>query len=334
MTDVYEETINRFLSPLSSLDRGVLDALYFLRRDGSFAFTEGYCHPKGGMTAKIMLQPWPEGDVDIFGRRFRSSYKRIVDGQIELIPHDEQLSAQWDLTPALDPDAFRPPFAEYHVELPLTEFAGVFEHRRSLTAAREVFPSLNATVEKLSRDFSVPLERLGVTGSTCYGKFEEEDEDIDLVWYGSVAENARVLEQIREHTRDPQNRVFEFGKYWPIRFFFNGVMICSFFNYELDEEIPLRDCRMELLEENLRGEGIIVDDTHTIYMPSIVTLGDLELGGAGVGNMDLIIYDGSLRGEYFRGDRLRFKASRVGVHTGSRDYEALLVTISSDIEKV
>lgn len=333
MSDLYDEMINRFISPLSVLERGVIDALYFMRSDGSFAFTEGYCHPEGGMTAKIMLQPSPKGDVNIFGRRFRSSYKRVVDGRTELIPHDEQLAVQYELTPGLRPDAFRPPYADYHVELPLRDFIGVFEHRRSLRAGMEVFPGLKASIESLSRGFSVPVSRLGVTGSTCYGKFEQEDEDIDLVWYGSIRENARILEKIRAHTRDPRNRVFEFGKRWPIRFYWNGVMICSFFNYSRDEEIPLRKCRMEVLEPEVSGEGRVADDTHSIYMPSILTLGDLTLGGTSCGDLDLILYDGSLRGEYFAGDRVKFRARRVGVETGARNYEALLVTISDNISR-
>ncbi|HPJ72205.1 MAG TPA: hypothetical protein PK636_05950, partial [bacterium] len=211
MVELYEEMIKRFISPLSCLDRGVLDALYFLRRDGSFAFTEGYCHPEGGMTGKIMLQPDPAGGVDIFGRRFRSSYKRVVDGKTELIPHEEQLSLQYELTPGLDPAAPRPMYAEYHVELPLADFVGVFEHRRSLATAMEVFPRMKAVVTDLARGFSVPVSDLGVTGSSCYGKFQEEDEDVDLVWYGTLEANRRVLELIREHTRNRDNRVFEFG---------------------------------------------------------------------------------------------------------------------------
>ena len=48
---------------------------------------------------------------------------------------------------------------------------------------------------------------------------------------------------------------------------------------------------------------------------------------------ELIIYDGSLRGEYFRGDRLEFVCRRVQVQAGVRDYEALLVNLKDNISK-
>lgn len=333
MSDLYDNMINRFLQPLSSLESGVGDACYFLRKDGAFVFAEGYSHPEGFLMGKVMLSPDPSGDTDIFGRMFRSSYKRVVEGELILIPHAEQLINQFELTPGLDPDVPRPVYEEYHVEFPLTDFKGVFEHHHSLRMAMEVYPLIRESIEDLSRGFDLPLERLGCTGSTCYGKFEEPDDDVDLVWYGSIAENKKVLEQIKEVTRNPKNRVFDFGRWWPIRFYWNGMMICSFFNYRLEDEIPLRDCRMTVLEENVRGVGMVNDDTHTIYMPSIMQLSHLMLNGKRSRDMELIIYDGSLRGEFFAGDYLEFRARRVLVRTREREYEALLVNLRDNIKK-
>jgi len=333
MNDLFDKIIGKYLQPVSSLKNGVGDAYYFLRKDGSFIFTEGYLHPEGKIMGKVMLSPDPEGDTEIFGRMFKSSYKRVVDGELTLIPHPEQMLNQFDLTPGLDPAAPRPVYEEFHVEFPISDFAGVFEHHHSLMTAMEDYSMVKDSIEDLSRGFDIPLDRLGCTGSTCYGKFEEPDDDVDLVWYGSIAENKKVLAQIKDLTRNPKNRVFEFGRWWPIRFFWKDMMICSFFNYRLKEEIPLRDCRMTVLEEDVRGVGMVDDDTHTIYMPSIMTLSHLMLNGKKSRNMDLIIYDGSLRGEFFAGDYLDFKAYRVLVQTSDREYEALLVNLRDNIEK-
>jgi len=330
MADLYDQMMGRFLSPLSSLQRGVIDALYFLRRDGAFVFTEGYLHPSGGLMGKVMLFPDPTGEVDIFGRRFKSSYKRIVDGQVELIPHADQLAVQFEFTPSLS-RAPRPIHEKYHVEFPLSDFAGVFEHRHSLAAARQTYPSLDRAIQSMSRAFGIPIARLGCTGSTCYGKYEEPGDDIDLVFYGTIAENARILRQIKELTKDPRKRVVEFGRLWPIRFYWDSIMICSFFNYDRDDEIPLRDCRMEVLEEKVRARGVVDDDVHSIYMPSILTLTRLAVDGEKRKDMDLIIYDGSLRGEYYRGDELEFEGALVRVTTPRREYEALLVTLRDEI---
>ena len=333
MNDLYDKMISRFLQPLSSLEMGVGDAYYFLRRDGAFVFTEGYLHPEGGVMGKVMLAPDPEGDTDIFGKKFRSSYKRVVDGELILIPHPEQLQLQFELSPDLDPSRPRPVYEEFHVEFPLSDFAGVFEHHHSLRQAMEIFPMVRDSVEDICRNFDLPLSRLGCTGSTCYGKFEEPDDDIDMVWYGSIAENQKVLDQIREVTRDPRNRVFEFGRWWPIRFFWKKMMICSFFNYRLEEEIPLRNCRVTLLEENVKGVGMVDDDTHSIYMPSIVRLSHLLLNGKKSPDLNLVIYDGSLRGEYFNGDYLKFVASRILIEKEGKEEEALLVTLRDQITK-
>lgn len=333
MNDLSESMIGRFLQPLSCLEMGVIDALYFLRKDGAFVFAEGYCHPPAGLMGKVMLYPHPGGEVEIFGRPYRSTYKkRIVDGEQILIDHAVQLERQFEISPDLDRGAPRPVFEEYHVEFPRSDFRGVFEHRHSLRAAMDIYPAVKEKVESLSRCFSVPLSRLGCTGSACYGKFDEPD-DIDLVFCGTVEENKKILQRIKEITRDPRNRVFEFGKLWPIRFYWQGTMICSFFIYRREEEIPLRNCRMEVLEEGVRGEGVVVDDTHSIYMPSVLTVARLRLNGEVRGDMDLIIYDGSLRGEYYRGDRLEFACRRVLVQTGKREFEALLVNLKDNIAK-
>jgi hypothetical protein len=333
MNDLYDEIIPRFLQPVSSLELGVGDAFYFLRRDGAFVFTEGYLHPEGGLMGKVMLSPDPRGDTDIFGRKFRSSYKKVVDGELILIPHPEQMRLQFELTPSLVPSAPRPVYEEFHVEFPLSDFLGVFEHHHSLRAAMEMYPLIKSTIDDVRAGFDVPLARLGCTGSTCYGKFEEPDDDIDLVWYGSIEENRKVLAQIKELTRDPRNRVFEFGRWWPIRFYWKKMMICSFFNYRLEEEIPLRNCRMIVLEEDVKGVGMVDDDTHSIYMPSIVKLSHLLLNGKKYRDLRLVIYDGALRGEYFTGDYLKFVARRVLIEKAAGEEEALLVTLSDQIEK-
>lgn len=332
MSDLYDSTIECYLQPLSSLEMGVVDATYFLRNDGAFVFTEGYCHPKDGLMGKVMLYPGPSGEVDIFGRPFLSTYKKVVDGELILIDHVSQLERQFEISPELNRDAPRPIFEEYHVEFPLSDFRGVFEHHHSLLVAMDICPAVKERVEDLSRDFAIPLSRLGCTGSTCYGKFDDED-DIDLVFCGTIEENRKVLKKIKEVTRDPETRVVEFGKVWPIRFYWKKTMICSFFTYRLEEEIPLRNCRMEVLEEGVRGEGTVADDTHSVYMPSILGLSELRLNGEESKERELIIYDGSLRGEYYRGDRLEFVCRRVRVLTGGRDYEALLVNLKDDITK-
>jgi len=50
--------------------------------------------------------------------------------------------------------------------------------------------------------------------------------------------------------------------------------------------------------------------------------------------IELIIYDGALRGELFAGDRVRLKCKLVKVDKGGRAHEAALVTKPGEMRKV
>jgi hypothetical protein len=331
--DLFDKVIGEFIVPISEL-KEVGDSAYFLRKDKSFIFSQGYCHPKGGVYCKIIYYPEKGGWVDIHGREYGTTVKRIVDGRLELIPHDEQLKKHYRIDPTLDPGKKLPCWAEYHVMLPLTEFLGYFDHRKSLRKAMEMYPDVRDSVTRASEILEVPLELLGCTGSLSYGRLEEPVDDVDLCIYGTVERNGKVIERIRELTNDPHRRVVEFGKYWPMRFYDGKLMICPFFEYLDHAEIPLREFTVDVLRENVNAVGRVKDDTHGIYMPVLLALDSVQIEGKPHEDLSLIIYDGSLRGEYYRGDRLSMSGARlVRITEGGRVFLALLVTISRQISK-
>ncbi len=47
MKDRFDEMMDIFLVPIAELGERVTDCTYFLRKDGSLAFAQGYCHPPG-----------------------------------------------------------------------------------------------------------------------------------------------------------------------------------------------------------------------------------------------------------------------------------------------
>ena len=332
--DLFDRTIRRYVVPISELREGPGDCCYFFRKIGSFVFSQGYSHPKGGLYCKIIYFPAKDGWMDIHGRRYDTTIKRVVDGRLELIPHDRQLARHFEIDPTLDPKAPLPCWAEYHVRLPLSDFTGYFDHRKSLVLAMEDYPKVREAVGKASEILEVPVERLGVTGSLSFGRLEDPVDDVDLCIYGTVAQNEEVIARIRRFTQDPARKVIEFGKFWPMRFYHRDIMICPFFEYLDREEAPLREFGVEILREGVRAEGRVKDDTHGIYMPVLLTLERVTIDGEPHGDLPLIIYDGSLRGEFCLGDRLAMDGVRlVKVRERGKAFPALLVTVSTQIKK-
>lgn len=312
--------------PMEKLDR-VVDSSYFLRKNLSFAFAQGYCHPPGGFYGKLINYPDPAGDLDIFGRRYTNTTKKLVNGKLELLPIDRQLALHYLAEPALRNREGIPAFGEYHVRFSLADCVGFFEHHHSLVAAMEVRPWLRPKIEKLTTFLGLPLERLGVTGSLAYGRMEEGDgEDIDLSIHVTLDEHRLITEKIDAWLLDPAHRVFEFGRPWPLRFYYDGTLICPFFIYHRRDEIPLADFRMEVVKENVAFHGHVSDDRHAVFLPVFVRLKEAMLDGAPAGGLPLVVYDSSVRGEYRQGDRLEGRGRLVTIRNAQGEYHALMVT--------
>jgi hypothetical protein len=272
--------------------------------------------------------------MDIHGRAYGTTIKRIVDGKLELVPHGEQLKKHFEIDPTLDPKEEMPCWAEYHVKLPYSELRGYFDHRKSLRKAMEMYPQVKDAVMRSSEILEVPLEQLGCTGSLSYGRLEEPADDIDLCIYGTIEQNGKVIDKIRKLTREPARRVVEFGKFWPMRFFNGDLMICPFFEYLDRSEIPLKELGVDVLREGVTASGAVKDDTHGIYMPVLLELKNVKIDGKDYDDIRLIIYDGSLRGEYAKGDKLAINNARlIKVKEKGKVFDAILVTISDQIRK-
>lgn len=331
MVDRFEEVMERFLVPLDELE-APSDSLYFLKNDGSLVYCEGYCHPPGGFYGMMLKYPRRGGHIVIHGRRFDWTHRRFEKGDLVIVPYEEQVGKCYEIDPKLRPEKPNPVFVEHFVRFDLSDFRGYFDPRRSLRLLMEENPKLATVVRRISDLLDIPFEDIGCTGSLAYGHYYERDEDVDLVIYGSVNRNRAVVQKILElKKREPERRVFELGKFWPMRFFDGKTLICPFFKYSSKAEIPLKECDMRVMQEPVKAFGTVIDDLHTIYLPSIVQLAGIIIEGKTVDDMPLIIYDGAQRGEYYKGDRLSVTGRLVKVKEGNREYRALLSTKMGDI---
>ncbi len=325
-------TIDEFIVPMEEMKSNIWDSTYFMRSDDSFVFCEGYCHPQGGLYGKIIYYPSDEGNVSIHGRPYECITKRFVDNEVIYVSHPDQIARQCEIDPSLGQS--RPVFAEYELPFQLKDFVGYFDCRKSIRKVMEMFPSINKTAHRVSELLEVPMDRMGVTGSLAYGVYDPNDEDFDVVFFGTVEENRCVAEKIYELTRNPARQVIEFGKLWPMRFHNDGVLVCPFFVYSDQDEIPLKDFDVEILKEKVYAEGYVCDDRHAIYMPSILQMDNLSIDGEKSPPMPLIVYDGALRGNFRKGDKLRCLGMLVRVTKGREVFNALLANLYNQIDSV
>lgn len=333
-TDHFEDTIKPFLLPVKELAGGPSDAMYFLHKKGGLVYSEGYAHPPGGLFGCLIKYPDPKGHIDIFGRKFNWTHRRYEDGKLVIVPYREQVARQIELLPELGTRPC-PPFADHFSHFLLSEMKGFFDGKRSLRLLLDQSPRLKEVIDSLEDLFGVPLERFGCNGSLAYGYFEEPQEDVDAIFFGSVEENMQVIRRIRALKREePERECVELGKTWPLRFKHLGTVICPFFKYARPEEIPLTDFHMTVKKESVTVTGVVSDDRHTGYLPAVLTLDDVTMDGVACRPVEIIIYDGSQRGEYFEGDRLRVCARLVSVRQGGLEREAILVTMPGEVHVV
>ena len=333
MRDDWQVEIDKMIQPMDTIGPVVWDTTYLLKKTGAFTYTEGYFNPPGQFYGKIINYPDPNGDIPVHGRPYTSTTKAYKDGEHIMIPHDKQIEHHYVIDKTLPPATHEPIITKFHVLFDLKDFDGWFSDKHSRERVMVKFPEIGKDIEDVSKFMDIPMERLGVTGSLSYGRMDD-DEDIDLVFFGSPEQNIELAQKIWSMTySDPNRKCMEYGKFWPIRFMHNGIIICTFFAYESLEDIPLTYCDVELIKESVRAQGTIKDNTHSIYMPLIMDLKDVSIDGKEVDDIPLIIYDGSIRGEFFNGERLKIEARLVRLKIYGKETLALVAVDSGQIEK-
>jgi len=333
--DRFDDIISEYLVPTSKLGPQVEDPLYLLHNDGSFVYSQGYYHPPGAIFGKVINYPCPGGSLNFHGRDYESIAKPVEEGVRQSIANDFQAAEYIRLHPELTEAARKNLITDYHFKFPLADFQGYFDNRGSLKTAMAKRPQLRGTIEELSDMFKFPIENMGCTGSLVYGRLDDIDEDVDVVFYGTVKENRRVLDMVYELQKDPDHRIFEYGRYWPIRFIHKGTIICTFYNYIDWDEVPLPSgCGIKLVEENVTATFEITNADHSVYMPLVFKIKDCKVNGEEREIGYFYIYDSSIRGEYFEGEIFEVKGKVIIITRGEESFDIILTTIRHDIKKL
>lgn len=337
MNDRFDEMMRLFLKPLSELGGRITDSTYFLRKDGSFVFAQGYYHPAGMLSGKIIYFPEKGGWVDIFGREYGCMHKKYVNGRMYSYTNPEQIAMHYELFPGLKRNARVAPIIKNNLLFPLDDFVGFFEPRNARKTCMELYPKVRRGLEAASELLDVPLDRMGLTGSLQYGRLEEHDDDTDIIFYGSVEENYVIMQKIMGFVRrDPRCHVHEFDKFWPMRMYHGGILLCPFFVYAREEEIPVSgNCTVTpLKEEPAQLTGRITDIRHSIYMPLVFPLEDVDCDGERLDRFILILSDSYVRGEFEVGQRLKTSGELVRVDKGGESCPAMIVANNWDVQEI
>jgi len=338
------------------------DATYFLREDGTFVFSEGYCHEpemplaERHLVSHIVFLP-EEGEVPPYAKKkiFGQAYENLTKGIMNTQPLDMfyplQLKRYLEIDPTLDVQ--KPPYAKYKALVPVDSLIGHFPHLHSMKAifsraergdksAQRIRRSVEASAEFLG----ITPEQFGISGSLSIGTYENP-HDLDVVIYASVKEVRRIVDFLYKVTAVKEERkVFEFGKYWPIRYWewVDGekFMFCPFFSYIDLAECPLKDFTCEVIGP-VKFDARVADHTHNAYNPTLLGIEKVRLDGKGrPGEMRLILYHGGERGDYVEGDRVTGEGTHVLVRTFAGtgaarkqggEFEAVLATNIGDVRK-
>ncbi|HOO77202.1 MAG TPA: hypothetical protein PK636_01950 [bacterium] len=320
--DRFDQVVSELIQPMSALPDGPYDALYLLRKDGGLVYTEGYWHPGGKVIGKLIYYPDPHGRKNIHGRSYTSIVKDVRDGEEVYVSHEDQLCRVFRLLPDLPPDANRLILAEYQIAFPLEDFAGFFDPRRGLAYLMANHPDVDAVVRKTAEILEVSVADLGITGSSALGK---KGGDIDLVFFNSPEKNMETVRRLWGIVySQPDKQVVEYGKFWPLKMYVDGEEICTFWGYRSSASAPVRDCRVELLKDEVEVYGTVSDNLHSLYVPLVLGLENVYIDGEKTGPIRTVIYDGAVRGEFRKGLRLRIMGKLVNLIKDSGETETVV----------
>ena len=340
---IHKLQLNKFFGktcqPVTSyLENIIRDAEFLLRKDGLIVNVEGWYHPEGKVIGEVLYVPDRRGDRIIFGQRYRKI--TLFTDTYEPIPYIERAKILREIDPRLDQVESNPYLARYKQIFPVNDFVAHFSSQRTMNFMLKNSTGLQDGLLKDIDNMLALLDidrneiKLGLTGASLLGNLRRY-HDLDLVFISDLKQNKKIFKKMRNLSiEEKSKRVFEGGKGWTIRFFNDfGHLMCNFFGYKNPNDAPLRQFRMNVLQENICVEGTVSDDTHSMYTPTILQLQDIRLSSRIIKypenfygkQISLIIYHKASRGECVFGDRVKAWGALVEVDTLENIYPAVCV---------
>lgn len=330
----------------ASSQHSVVDATFYLHKDGFLVNAEGWHHPEGFLIGEVLYAPDEHGDKQIFGIPYRKV--TLYPGTHTPVPYSERSRLLAEINPVLSQCEANPFFAKYKQILPLSDFIAYFPSERALqqivqeeaVRSQEIAEDLECLNELLGREVSTV--RKGLTGRLALGQTTGY-HDFDIVFAGSLQRNREIAERMRYLIRSQAVApCFEGGKAWQVRFFDSRhKLMCCFFHYEDPCLAPLRHFSMNMIEEDVILEGTVANDLHSMYTPTILKIQDVHIVDTRASthlqqlcsskeNVTVVAYHTATRGECYVGDRILVKGALVNLHTKENSSELAICVIDRE----
>jgi predicted nucleotidyltransferase len=310
---------------------GPRDQDHVVLDDGIIVSVHGAVHPAGHLIGEVVYVPDPDGSHCLFGRRYRKAYQRDGRG----IAEQKRLRIR-DRT-----DSY---FDRAHM------FDGKsIVHRgrvRRYVACADLFTDEspdNGQKEAARSLWESACRILGITGASLqvtltgslnldpHPRHVRNPNDLDLLFTGSTATVGRLVAAMSAAAHEhPKIRVHEYGKGWRIRMRTAEGLLCSFFRYGDATEIPLCDVTdVRTVRNDVEIHGTVASADHNVFMPMILEV-EVEVTNAPEtvpleSRLPIVIYHLRSRGDFFQGDRGRFRGTVVEITEGLKAYLALSV---------
>lgn len=328
---------NEVFQSLASLphEREIRDADFLLRNDGLIVNVEGWFHPPEHIIGEVLYMPSGNGEKKFFGQSYTKA--TLYPQSYNPVPYNKRGDVLKAFDSSLDQRMTNPYFAKYKQILKKKEFVAHLSGEQALEVMlgnpTSKTGSFFRDLENLRSLVNFPADmRLGLTGAPLLGKISSY-HDVDVVFIGSLEQNLTIAKSMKQlAVSEPSRRLFEGGKAWSIRFFndYQSIM-CCFFAYLKPEDAPLRQFSMKVIAEQVVIEGTVIDDTHTIYTPTLLALSEIKVlvGGHQISDLSkdipIIIYHTAARGDCFCGDRVKASGALVSVNAEGKEFEAICV---------
>ncbi|WP_436535788.1 hypothetical protein [Actinoplanes sp. HUAS TT8] len=310
---------------------GPQDQDHVVLDDDVIVSVHGSVHPADHLIGEVVYVPDPDGSHCLFGQGYRKAYQRDGRGIAEQkrVRIRDRTDSYFDRAPIFDGKSIvhRGRVRRY------VPCADLFTDESPDSGQKEAARILWESACRLLGITGTGLQ-VALTGSLNldpHPRHVRDPNDLDLLFTGSTAAVGRLVVAMSAAAHEhPEIRVHEYGKGWQIRLRTHEGLLCSFFRYGDDTETPLRDVTdVRTVRNDVEIYGTVASATHNVFMPMILEV-DVEVTNAPETvpretRLPILIHHLRSRGDFFQGDRGRFRGTVVEVAEGPTEYLALSV---------
>jgi len=271
----------------------LIDMQLFMIASGDICSVEGWWHPEGKVVSNYIYVQHPQGDIKIEEQRY-SKVIRKPDGSWRSF--EEQIEFIRKMGKPFNP-AF---FIDHKMVVDRVNIKRFYDPFETFKRFVSTFPSEFDRVNEFLKILGVKageLEDIGMVGSYQLG-IRKKNSDIDILFKFDLSKNMQIFQRILRFSSNHKMKVYDRGKWTPLRFRFKDRIFCCHFAYKYHHEIPNFFSTEYETSETINCTVEVLDNTHSIYTPTIFIAKDIYKKDI----FPVVIYHGGNKGEFCNGD--------------------------------